>query len=172
MRLDTKYRVNTSIEWHESSPSSSTLGPFACAAEANAAGRAWLLGLVPTAPEGEVEAESCEAIYAYDVTSFLCNAACQNCDWVGNDEDTLPIDDLEMRVSPGEIVPVGECPKCGALCQQPQPPTYSWGEEHPRFPVKDWQYEVANLDTLLGYSTWVEHQVESLAYDNPDHPEC
>lgn len=28
--------------------------------------------------------------------------------------------------------------------------------EDPRYPVADWQYEVANDDTLLGYREWVE----------------
>ena len=30
----------------------------------------------------------------------------------------------------------------------------SWGE-HPRYPARDWQYEVANHDTRLGYWDWV-----------------
>ena len=32
-------------------------------------------------------------------------------------------------------------------------------EEHPRYPVADWQYEVANYDTLLGYREWVAVQL-------------
>lgn len=31
-------------------------------------------------------------------------------------------------------------------------------DDHPDYPVKDWQYEVANGDTRLGYKDWVEHQ--------------
>jgi len=34
-----------------------------------------------------------------------------------------------------------------------------WGE-HPNHPVSDWQYEVANGDTRLGYWGWAEHQAE------------
>lgn len=30
-----------------------------------------------------------------------------------------------------------------------------------RFLLKDWQYEVANGDTLLGYAEWVKHQTEA-----------
>ena len=30
------------------------------------------------------------------------------------------------------------------------------------FPVEDWQYEVGNGDTLLGYREWLEHQIEGL----------
>jgi hypothetical protein len=32
-----------------------------------------------------------------------------------------------------------------------------WGywTDHPEFPVKDWQYEVANGDTRQGYWQWV-----------------
>src|SRR3954468_5859162 len=44
-------------------------------------------------------------------------SACQNCDWRGPDEDLREIKDLHQRVDPGERMPSGECPKCGALCQ-------------------------------------------------------
>lgn len=40
---------------------------------------------------------------------------CQNCRWKGKANETAPINHLEMRIAPGEIVPVGECPTCGAL---------------------------------------------------------
>ena len=45
--------------------------------------------------------------------------ACQNCSWRGR-LDQLgcqfeDIPDLKERIAPGEIVPAGECPQCGAL---------------------------------------------------------
>lgn len=43
-------------------------------------------------------------------------AVCQNCTWTGETNKTTSVADLEMRVAPGEIVPVGACPKCGAVC--------------------------------------------------------
>jgi len=42
---------------------------------------------------------------------------CQNCDWTGPDSDLREIQDIFQRVGPGEPMPSGECPKCGALCQ-------------------------------------------------------
>jgi hypothetical protein len=33
-------------------------------------------------------------------------------------------------------------------------------EELPEHPVRDWQYEVANGDTRLGYWEWVQAQIE------------
>lgn len=39
---------------------------------------------------------------------------CQNCDWRG--EDVRPVVRLLERVGPGEPMPSGECPECGALC--------------------------------------------------------
>jgi len=30
-----------------------------------------------------------------------------------------------------------------------------------KYPKEDWQYEVANGDTVLGYAEWVEHRKES-----------
>jgi len=40
---------------------------------------------------------------------------CLNCDWHGPDTATNEIKDVMMRVAPGEPMPVGECPDCGAL---------------------------------------------------------
>ena len=42
---------------------------------------------------------------------------CQNCNWRGDANETAPICSLDQRISPGEIVPAGECPECGALAQ-------------------------------------------------------
>lgn len=48
---------------------------------------------------------------------------CQNCNWstnlalVGSEDKRLiqPIKDLDQRVETGEVVPLGECPECGAV---------------------------------------------------------
>ena len=34
-----------------------------------------------------------------------------------------------------------------------------WGE-HPDYPVEDWQYEVMNADTRLGYWDWVQGRID------------
>ena len=39
------------------------------------------------------------------------------------------------------------------------------GEATQEFPKDDWKYEVANDDTVLGYSEWVEHKIEDAAHD-------
>lgn len=41
---------------------------------------------------------------------------CQNCEAIWDEKDLKPVKDLEERVSPGEPVPYGECPTCGAVC--------------------------------------------------------
>ena len=43
--------------------------------------------------------------------------ACTDCDWEGNVDQVRPyeIDAFFDRVEPGEIMPAGECPKCGFL---------------------------------------------------------
>ena len=54
--------------------------------------------------------------------------------------------------------------------------TYELSPEE-RFPLSDWQYEVANGDTTRSYQEWLESQVEMAAdeeddaNDNPFHPE-
>lgn len=42
---------------------------------------------------------------------------CQDCEWEGEEADCEPIDNLHGRVFPGEPMPSGQCPACGALCQ-------------------------------------------------------
>ena len=50
-------------------------------------------------------------------TVVICT--CDNCGWSGPDADTEEIRDVMERVAPGEIMPVGECPDCGALVHLP-----------------------------------------------------
>jgi hypothetical protein len=54
-------------------------------------------------------------------TSECTESYCQNCDWRGPDEQLgrqlADTPDLLERVDPGEPMPTGECPLCGALCQ-------------------------------------------------------
>lgn len=43
--------------------------------------------------------------------------ACQNCTFTTTDRDQLrTVADISQRVEPGEPMPAGECPECGALC--------------------------------------------------------
>ena len=77
---------------------------------------------------------------------------CQNCAWEGNEETCEEIKHVFERVAPGEPMPVGECPKCGALCHYVEPSAW---DTDAQFPVSDWKYEVANDDTRLGYKEWV-----------------
>lgn len=41
------------------------------------------------------------------------------------------------------------------------PPAENPWTEDPEYPKEDWEYEVANGDTRLGYQDWVSHQRES-----------
>lgn len=43
----------------------------------------------------------------------LCQ--CQNCDWRGPVHKADRVHDIWSRVAPGEIMPAGDCPECGAL---------------------------------------------------------
>lgn len=48
-----------------------------------------------------------------DEPAAICE--CDNCLWTGHTDELRPIQDLAERVTPGGIVPAGECPECGAL---------------------------------------------------------
>jgi len=48
-------------------------------------------------------------------------ARCQNCGKLWGEDKIVPLDevrDLLQRIAPGERVPEGECPECGALCHK------------------------------------------------------
>ncbi len=54
---------------------------------------------------------------------------CSDCSWKGPASMTLPISDFQERVSPGEIVPVGECPKCGCLAHYQDDTAPEWSAQ-------------------------------------------
>jgi hypothetical protein len=43
-------------------------------------------------------------------------SACQNCETEFFESQLDEIKDFNQRVSPGEVVPSGQCPSCGSLC--------------------------------------------------------
>jgi hypothetical protein len=47
---------------------------------------------------------------------FVQDQECDNCGMSWSKNQLKDIRDYNVRVSPGEIVPSGECPECGALC--------------------------------------------------------
>lgn len=48
-------------------------------------------------------------------------ATCQSCDWHGPADDCPPLRRLTERVPPGDIMPAGECPECGASAMLDEP---------------------------------------------------
>ena len=47
--------------------------------------------------------------------------ACPNCDWKGATSKLDDAQDLLQRLEPGDIVPDGQCPDCGALVCESNP---------------------------------------------------
>ncbi len=47
------------------------------------------------------------------MTETTCH--CGNCDWVGTVDQAEPCRDFWSRVEPGDTVPAGDCPECGAF---------------------------------------------------------
>jgi len=40
---------------------------------------------------------------------------CDDCDWTGTAGQTDMVSDIQERLTPGGVVPAGQCPECGAL---------------------------------------------------------
>lgn len=49
---------------------------------------------------------------------------------------------------------------CGLVLAQNEIEEEEEDDEEDTYPVKDWQYEVANGDTVLGYTDWLRHKKE------------
>ncbi len=92
--------------------------------------------------------------------SRVLHAHCDGCGLHFPIALALPIEDPEQRLTAGEEIPAGECPKCGACAFVIKPATDVWAE-NAKYPIADWQHEVANDDTRQGYLNWVEHMKES-----------
>jgi len=43
---------------------------------------------------------------------------CQNCGTKWTAKELEPVEDVLERVAPGEKMPAGQCPECGAVCHQ------------------------------------------------------
>ncbi|APH74132.1 hypothetical protein [Aquibium oceanicum] len=50
---------------------------------------------------------------------------CDDCGETHRADELDMVTDIEERISPGEIVPAGQCPSCGALAHLVNPPEYS-----------------------------------------------
>lgn len=66
---------------------------------------------------------------------------CDNCDWSGTEDDCVDAKYLHARLTPGGIVPAGECPECGALAYLTE---VSIGEA-PRQMIRDLLGAIGNL---------------------------
>lgn len=51
------------------------------------------------------------------------------------------------------------------IVDEPSPP-WDFVNPHPEFTIEDWQYEVQNRDTILGYNEWVVHKHEDAINEN------
>ncbi|GGG86674.1 hypothetical protein [Edaphobacter dinghuensis] len=56
------------------------------------------------------------------LNDFVQDQECSNCGMTWSKHQLKDIQNYNDRVSPGEIVPSGECPECGALCHPVTPP--------------------------------------------------
>jgi len=50
-------------------------------------------------------------------------------------------------------------------------PDSHW-DNHPEYPVVDWQHEIANGDTRQSYKDWVNNQLEEVSCDTVRTPTC
>lgn len=63
-----------------------------------------------------VNAEQVEAAIRATERKHSSSHKCADCGSCWHEDQLREIQDLMQRVAPGEIMPSGECPDCGALC--------------------------------------------------------
>lgn len=56
-----------------------------------------------------------EALWSSDADGKF---QCQNCERLWLEDSLNPVANIEQRVEPGEPMPAGECPACGAVCHE------------------------------------------------------
>lgn len=81
---------------------------------------------------------------------------CQDCRRLIDDELVVPIPDLEQRVAPGEPMPSGECPHCGAVChptdERPEPTDAEIQAQQERVPFEQSEgYRDSMVDAGRGH---------------------
>jgi hypothetical protein len=89
------------------------------------------------------ELSTVDDIDAYDIADCICES-------IPHDDEMFAGSNLFVTVAKVSLEEVLDGPDTGLAP----------GEEHATYPVDDWKYEVANGDTRLGYSDWVEAQLE------------
>lgn len=96
-----------------------------------------------TEPPSLEDLESTADLYGWwafgDVYGFIVEkqvepedppAECQNCDWEGLESELYLLADVHQRVAPGEVMPAGECPECGAVAHLKDDEEPEWEEVH------------------------------------------
>lgn len=108
---------------------------------------------------------------------------CQNCQWRGQSARCDHIDPatLPERVAPGERMPYGQCPECGAVCHAIRPPQRSYIDGYLLDPsMIQWRYtgdETHPEASMLGVINilTVLHHIEAIEVDRhgeATNPEC
>lgn len=90
---------------------------------------------------------------------------CQNCEaQYENADDLLPIKDVMQRVAPGEFMPAGECPECGAVCHSQEQILETVKEMFgmKSFDWPDFRQHKAELESIIAGSFTGKESVNSL----------
>lgn len=110
---------------------------FDCDLDSTVDGQAMVLKLVKKSDVANSHAQRIAELEGFINACLDCSSADETVDFLVNNYDKVMDDDSSLPES-----------------RNP------WAED-PEFPVSDWQYEVRNNDTRLGYHEWVEHQKEA-----------
>lgn len=118
----------------------------------------WLCGRInPTASRALAEPDAMLELLRLTKRGIECFYDDMKRDYLENGHSESEIEDMiDMRELKELIAPLED-----VVMGREKDATEQWHvtNPHPQYPVDDWQYEVADLNTHLGYNAWVESRV-------------
>ena len=99
--------------------------------------------------------------------------ACQNCEWTGGENECDEMRDVWSRVEPGDVMPAGDCPKCGAAAMlkvetavAPAPETHGKALYPLKVSDMDFDFMIGKLNSALNDMRSIDPSVRRTRAEN------